>query len=117
MKTNVAVPEADIRSQAIKDGVTHLSTGVAILANHKILMVRRAKGDFLAGNFELPGGGIDDGETIVGGATREIKEETGLTISKIITLFKGFDYSTDKSQKPGKLTSLLRWSPQNHAGS
>jgi 8-oxo-dGTP diphosphatase len=111
MKTNVAVPEADIRSQAIKDGVTHLSTGVAILANHKILMVRRAKGDFLAGNFELPGGGIDDGETIVGGATREIKEETGLTISKIITLFKGFDYSTDKKPKTRQINFIVEVEP------
>jgi 8-oxo-dGTP diphosphatase len=74
-------------------------------------MVRRAKGDFLAGNFELPGGGIDDGETIVGGATREIKEETGLTISKIITLFKGFDYSTDKKPKTRQINFIVEVEP------
>lgn len=111
MKTKLSIPEADIRSQAIEDGVTHLSTGVAILLDDKILMVRRAKGDFLAGNFELPGGGVDDGETIVEGATREIKEETGLTISKIITTLKGFDYSTDKKPKARQINFIVEVEP------
>jgi 8-oxo-dGTP diphosphatase len=111
MKTNVSIPEADIRSQAAKDGITHLSTGVAILVDNRILMVRRAKGDFLAGNFELPGGGVDEGETITEGATREIKEETGLSISKIIATFKGFDYSTDKKPKARQINFIVEVEP------
>jgi 8-oxo-dGTP diphosphatase len=111
IKINVSIPEADIRSQAAKDGITHLSTGVVILVDNKILMVRRAKGDFLAGNFELPGGGVDDGETITEGAIREIKEETGLNISKIITMFNGFDYSTDKKPKARQINFIAEVKP------
>lgn len=96
MQTNVSISDDAIRGQAIKDGITHISTGVAVVRDGKILMVRRAEGDFLGGSFELPGGGVDEGETITEGAIREVKEETGLTVSKIVTTFAGFDYSTDR---------------------
>jgi 8-oxo-dGTP diphosphatase len=88
--------ENQIYDQAKKDGVTHISTGVAIVRDKKILMVRRASDDFLGGNYELPGGGVDDGESIIECAIREVREETGLTISKVINTFAGFDYSTDR---------------------
>ena len=88
--------EQVIRNQAKRDGITHISTGVAVVRDGKILMVRRAEGDYLAGNYELPGGGVDENETIAEGAIREVKEETGLTVSKIVTTFAGFDYSTDR---------------------
>lgn len=39
-------PEASIRKKAAEDGITHLSTGIAVLRDKKILMVRRAKDDF-----------------------------------------------------------------------
>lgn len=96
MPTNISISEAAIRDEAKEDGITHISTGVAIVRYGKILMVRRADGDFLGGSFELPGGGVDEGETITEGAIREAKEETGLTVSKIVTTFAGFDYSTDR---------------------
>jgi 8-oxo-dGTP diphosphatase len=88
--------EKQIRDQAKKDGITHLSTGVAVVKDNKILMVKRASSDYLGGNYELPGGGIDEDESLSAGAVREVKEETGLKVSKIITSLKGFDYSTDK---------------------
>jgi 8-oxo-dGTP diphosphatase len=62
--------------------------------------VRRvAHDDFLAGEWELPGGGVDTGETIEQGAARELKEETNLDVEKIIGTFKGFDYATPKKPK------------------
>jgi len=98
MVSNFTFSEQDFRSQALGEGVTHFATGVAIARGNKILVVRRASHDFLGGNFELPGGGVDDGETIIESAAREIREETGLTITTILATFEGFDYSTPKKE-------------------
>lgn len=54
-----------------------LGTSVAILKDNKILLTKRE-------DFEVwcvPGGGVDEGESIPQAAIREAKEETGLTVS------------------------------------
>jgi 8-oxo-dGTP diphosphatase len=101
------VPELSIRDQAHKDGITHLSTGIAVLSNNRILLVRRVKHDFLGGYWELPGGGVDDGETIEESAFREVKEETGLMPKRILSIFDGFDYSTDSKPKVRQINLLV----------
>lgn len=111
MQSNVSISEDTIRDQARRDGITHISTGIAIVRDGKILMVRRAEGDFLAGNFELPGGGVDEGETITEGAIREVKEETGLTVSKIVATFDGFDYSTDRKPHVRQINFIVEVNP------
>jgi 8-oxo-dGTP diphosphatase len=94
------IDEETIRRQAKSDGITHISTGVAVVENDKILVVRRvAHDDTLAGEWELPGGGVDGGETIEQGAIRELREETGLEVDKVIGTFEGFDYTTSKKPK------------------
>ncbi|MGV9664395.1 NUDIX domain-containing protein [Nocardia niigatensis] len=45
-----------------------------------ILLIRRAAGVFLAGRWELPGGGVEPGERPEQAAVREVAEETGLSI-------------------------------------
>lgn len=47
--------------------------------SRSILLIRR-KGDPFAGDWALPGGFLEQHETIEAGAVRELKEETGLTI-------------------------------------
>ncbi|HSX35739.1 MAG TPA: NUDIX hydrolase [Patescibacteria group bacterium] len=103
--------EQAIREKAKQDGITHLSTGVAIVRDGKILMVRRAKDDFLGGNFELPGGGVDEGESIQESALREITEETGLVASKVLATFEGFDYSTDKKPRVRQTNFIVAVEP------
>jgi len=94
------IDEDAIRRHAKRDGVTHFTTGVAVVMNDKILVVRRvAHDDTLAGEWELPGGGVDPGETIEQGAIRELHEETGLEVDKVIGTFAGFDYTTPKKPK------------------
>lgn len=103
--------EEDFRAQAKKDGITHISTGAAILRDGKILMARRAADDFLGGLYELPGGGVNEGETITEGAIREVKEETGLTVSKVVTTVEGFDYSTNRKPSVRQVNFLVEVEP------
>ena len=94
------IEEKLIRHKANEDGVTHFATGIAVFQDGRLLVARRvAHDDFLAGEWELPGGGVDAGETIEQGAARELKEETNLDVEKIIGTFEGFDYSTPKKPK------------------
>ncbi len=94
------INEEAFRKQAQSDGITHISTGVAVIKDGKVLVVRRvAHDDTLAGEWELPGGGVDVGETIEQGAIRELQEETGLEVHKVIDTFEGFDYTTPKKPR------------------
>jgi 8-oxo-dGTP diphosphatase len=92
------VPEAALRQQAAADGITHVSTGIAVIVGGKVLAVRRATDDFLGGNYELPGGGVEAGESFEQAVRRELKEETGLEAAVVLGMFPGFDYHTP--QKP-----------------
>jgi len=108
---NGVIDEQAIIDQANRDGITHISTGVAVVRDGKILMVRRVATDFLGGNYELPGGGVDEGEPITEGAIREVKEETGLTVSKVVTTFAGFDYSTDRKPHVRQINFIVEVNP------
>lgn len=103
--------ETTIRKKAAFDGITHISTGVAVVKDGQILLVRRSIDDFLGGYYELPGGGVDNGETIEQAAMREVKEETGLVPSKVITTFKGFDYTTDNKPHVRQVNLMIEAEP------
>ncbi len=111
MQIDIPFPETDIRKAAAADGITHISTGIAVVQDNKILMVRRAPGDYLAGVFELPGGGVDEGESILDGALRELVEETGLRARRILGTFDGFDYSTDKKPHVRQINFIVQAEP------
>lgn len=48
----------------------------------EILLIKRAEDDSHAGYWETPGGGVDGDETLVDACIREVKEETGLTLTE-----------------------------------
>ena len=94
------INEVTLIQKAYKEGVTHFTTGVAVFMDDKLLVVRREAHDAdLGGAWELPGGGVDDGETIQQGAIRELKEETNLDVDEILGTFEGFDYATSRKPK------------------
>lgn len=54
---------------------------VIVNKNNDVLLLKRAKGEKThAGKYDLPGGSMEKGETIIGALKREVKEETGLII-------------------------------------
>jgi mutator protein MutT len=56
-----------------------VGVGGVVLADGQVLLVRR-RYEPLAGQWSLPGGAVEVGETLTAALTREIAEETGLQI-------------------------------------
>ncbi len=104
--------EHQIRAQATIDNVSHFSTGIAVFRDGNLLVVRRvAEDDFLGGEWELPGGGVDDGESFEQAAARELLEETGLVVHTFIGTFAGFDYTTPSKPKVRQLNYKVTVEP------
>ena len=59
-----------------------LTVDAVIILNGKIVLIKRKKPPF-QGNFALPGGFVDIGETTEEATAREVLEETGLLIEII----------------------------------
>ena len=106
-KTELIFKEKEIREKGKKDGINHFSSGIAVMKEDRILIIKRSIDDFLGGNYELPGGGIEDGETFFDGVTRELKEETGLNLKGISLLFEGFDYNTETKNRVRQVNFLV----------
>ena len=84
-----------IITRALRNGATHFVVGVVIIKDGSVLIVRRVPNDFLGGYYELPGGGVENNETLEEAVIRETFEETGLTVSRISAAYDGFDYTHD----------------------
>ncbi len=65
----------------------HVTTNAIIEKDNKILLVKRSSKMYMPNLYCLPGGYLDQGETIEKGILREVKEETGYD-SGVVTLFR-----------------------------
>ncbi len=81
----------------------------AIIMNDggQILLLRRSAGDFMGGLVELPSGGVDQGEDIFDALTREITEETGLTVTSVDRYVGHFDYTSGSGKKTRQLNFVV----------
>ena len=59
-----------------------LAVSAAIFRNGKVLVVRRARKPAL-NLYTLPGGAVEVGETLLEAVTREVREETSLSIEPV----------------------------------
>src|SRR5258708_30947766 len=63
--------------------------GVVIIDRDRALLIRRGS-EPLLGEWSIPGGMLELGETLEEGVARELREETGLTV-RVIELIEVFD--------------------------
>jgi len=56
-----------------------VGVGAVVLDGDRVLLIRRGH-EPLKGQWSIPGGGVEIGETLESAITREVREETGLDI-------------------------------------
>ena len=85
---------------------------VAVVANSNGEVLAFQRSD-LMGQWQLPQGGIDDGETPVEGAWRELEEETGLTAEQVRLVEEYPDWTVyewpDGVKRGNRLGQAQRW--------
>ncbi|MER6548482.1 NUDIX hydrolase [Streptomyces sp. NPDC001250] len=100
---NTALLE-DLTRTAETEGIEKTVVG-AVIANPdgKVLLLHRAADDYLGGLWELPSGGVDDGEDLIEALRREVAEETGLTVTDVGDYLGHFDYRSGSGRKSRQL--------------
>lgn len=68
---------------------------VVLNPDGQVLLLRRSQSDpRRPGQWDMPGGGVEDGETFAQGAARELEEEAGITVpaNDLTLLYTGTDF-------------------------
>lgn len=84
--------------------LTNLQVGVkAIISNKEgnVLLLSRSEKKYgkTEGHWDIPGGRIDPGDTLINNLKREVLEETGLTITENTTLLCAQDILLPEKEK------------------
>jgi len=106
--------------QFLDQPIDKLVTGAVVFEpctdsqDQRILIIKRAPHeDYFANCFIIPSGKVDEGESIGAGLPRELFEETGLVLTKVLAQLPGMAYTTTKTvEEGGKETVLTRNSIQ-----
>lgn len=75
-----------------------IASGFIFSADNKILLGHNHKGGVYQGMLVVPGGGVDEGETKINAARREVMEETGIDTSDAVITQIG-DFTEGESEK------------------
>jgi ADP-ribose pyrophosphatase len=79
-----------------------VGVGGVLIENGKALLIRRGS-EPLLGQWSIPGGTLELGETLVEGVARELLEETGIVV-RVLDLIEAFErihpYSPPESRGP-----------------
>jgi 8-oxo-dGTP pyrophosphatase MutT (NUDIX family) len=85
-----------------------VAAGVAITFEGKVLLVHPTGASWKTSAVGIPKGGIQDGEDILTAAIRELKEETGILLSREDLLKKEMQ-SVDKYNSKGDIIQVLNY--------
>jgi 8-oxo-dGTP diphosphatase len=113
MKTRIpaTLPEECRRltDAATAEGIEAFAVGAGLLHSDNILVVFRSdEEDFLPGHAELPGGGVEAGETLLDALAREVLEETGLGLGEVLGVTGRFDYRSGSGRLTRQVNFLAR---------
>lgn len=92
---------AKLIQEAAADGIQQLVVGAVVHRDALVLILKRPETDFMGGIWELPSGKVEGHETLDQALTREVHEETGLTVADIRSYLGCFDYRSG-SGKPSR---------------
>ena len=79
-----------------------VGVGGVVIENERALLIRRG-GPPLAGEWSIPGGMLELGETLVQGVARELEEETGLKV-EILEMIEVFERILPGPESPDDAT-------------
>ncbi|MDE0943067.1 MAG: CoA pyrophosphatase [Alphaproteobacteria bacterium] len=99
------------RTSTSAEGLKHAAVAITLVCDSNgegayVLTRRASRLNTHAGQFALPGGRIDDGETPIQGALRELREEVDLTLDEGDVLGLLDDYTT---QSGYLITPIVVW--------
>lgn len=95
---------SDLVKQANKEGIDRVTTALIIAPAHTVLLMRRSEGDdIMYGFWELPGGEIENGETVTEAIQRQLRDEAGLKLKKIDDYIGCFDYTVGNNKPSRRL--------------
>lgn len=66
--------------------------GIISVAGDDVLFLKRSKHEFMPDSWEIPSGGIEEGESMLQALKREIKEETNLEVFDVVDFVSSVDY-------------------------
>ena len=87
-----SVDYAALQEKAREDGIRRTVVGIAVGKGKQLLLLQRRSDDFLPDVWELPGGHVEEGESIPDTVARELLEETGWVLEEIEEFIDEFDY-------------------------
>ena len=89
----------------------HVGVHLILINGGKVLLLRRANTGFADGSWSLPGGCLDEGETLPAAAAREALEETGITIDPADLAFAHLCHHADPDGQAriGVFFTATRW--------
>lgn len=105
----------DLMENARNDGIEKIVVG-GIIQNEdgKFLILTRKKTDFMGGIDEISSGNLETIESIYDGLLREVKEETNLSINKVIRYVGSFDYFSKSGKKARQYNFFVEVQKPNH---
>lgn len=89
----------------------HVGVHLILTTGEKVLLLRRANTGFADGSWSVPGGCLEEGETLPAAAAREAREETGVIIDPADLEFAHLCHHADPdgNARIGVFFAARRW--------
>lgn len=76
---------------------------------NEVLLLRRFNTGFRDGEYSVPAGHLDGGETVVAAAAREAEEEIGVRIDAKHTIFSSVMHRIEDEERVDFFVHVLKW--------